>query len=346
MRKILLAALLGTAAPLPAYAVSDSGYSLTLSGGFEAGGYVRMRDGEVYQICLSSSRSERTDVALSVDGLSVGEFRLAPYSSFCLEGPLHDSGRFTFYKSDRQGGVLSGSNQVARDDRGRIAAQFIPEYVPPPPPPPPPPVYVPAPAGGGLSSGVTGLTEGPEVVRRLQQALQERGFYQGPLDGDYASGVTGLTGQSGVTRYQQSAGEGTGGGYQGPLDGVYGSATTAAVTRYQQSAGEGTGGLSDLSSGVTGLTGRSEQALARQAEIQRDWSAAVTLELRLVHDQALEPPPQLYVVPPPATYSPSGAPTIYHGHPPPPTYYSLPPPANPRPLPGRMIPAPPPVRDY
>ena len=98
--------------------------------------------------------------------------------------------------------------------------------------------------------------------------------------------------------------------------------------------------------GVTGLTGRSEQALARQAEIQRDWSAAVTLELRLVHDQALEPPPQLYVVPPPATYSPSGAPTIYHGHPPPPTYYSLPPPANPRPLPGRMIPAPPPVRDY
>lgn len=39
-----------------------------------------------------------------------------------------------------------------------------------------------------------------QIIRRLQQALQERGFYQGPLDGVYGPATT-----ASVTRYQQSS---------------------------------------------------------------------------------------------------------------------------------------------
>jgi peptidoglycan hydrolase-like protein with peptidoglycan-binding domain len=46
----------------------------------------------------------------------------------------------------------------------------------------------------------------PEVIRRLQQALRERGFYQGSIDGNFGPSTT-----SAVTRYQRSSGEGTGG---------------------------------------------------------------------------------------------------------------------------------------
>lgn len=326
MRKILLAALLGTAAPLPAYAVSDSGYSLTIQGGAEDGsGYVRMRDGQTYQICLSSTHGEishvtlkgrggrengakipygyrvKSDVAVSVDGLPIGVFRLEGLTRTCLEGPPKESGRFTFYKSDTQGGVLSGSNQTRRDDRGRITARFIPQ----------------------VESEIS-YQEPPRIIRNPD-------------------------GSEGVEPIPMS-----GSGFRPRDPGLPSSSPgTMSVRGGELDLSSGVTGLSDspptdnaYSSGVTGLTGSSSQSFTSANSITLDIGRAVTLELRLVHDQALEPPPQLYVVPPPATYSPSGAPTIHHGHPPPPTYYSLPPPANPRPLPGRMIPAPPPVRDY
>ena len=45
-----------------------------------------------------------------------------------------------------------------------------------------------------------------------------------------------------------------------------------------------------LGAGVTGLTGESDQRFGRAGPIERDWANAVTLELRLVHDPAMDRP--------------------------------------------------------
>ncbi len=47
---------------------------------------------------------------------------------------------------------------------------------------------------------------------------------------------------------------------------------------------------SRLGAGVTGLSGESGQRFGTAGSIDRDWTNAVTLELRLVHDPRLEPP--------------------------------------------------------
>ena len=49
---------------------------------------------------------------------------------------------------------------------------------------------------------------------------------------------------------------------------------------------------SGLGAGVTGLSGQSDQRFRTARAIERDWADAVTLELRLVHDPAYDPPVQ------------------------------------------------------
>ena len=121
MRKILTAALFATAASSPALAVQSDGFSLTASQGFEdRSGYVWMRDGQVYSICLSSSRANRADVELSLDGLRIGVFRLNAFGAFCVERPEGAHGRFAFFRADSSGAV-------SRGQRGLVTARFIPE---------------------------------------------------------------------------------------------------------------------------------------------------------------------------------------------------------------------------
>lgn len=128
MRKILISALFATAASSPALAVQSDGFSLTTSQGFEdRSGYVWMRDGQVYSICLSSSRAERADVELSLDGLRIGVFRLNAFGAFCVERPEGAHGRFAFFRSDSSGGLLAGSGAVSYGQRGLVTARFIPE---------------------------------------------------------------------------------------------------------------------------------------------------------------------------------------------------------------------------
>ncbi len=182
MRKILTAALFATVAPLPAFAVQSGGYSLTVSAGAEDGnGYVRLRDGQVYQICIRSERSERSDVELNVDGLSIGTFRLNPYSNVCLERPSGSRGNFTFYKADSYGGVMSGSGVVGRTQRGLVSANFIPERAAQP-------MLRSAPAMGRMAAPEAGAAGAMTFGAPAPTAQQ--------FDPNLSSGVTGLTGQS------------------------------------------------------------------------------------------------------------------------------------------------------
>ncbi|WP_018631610.1 hypothetical protein [Neomegalonema perideroedes] len=182
MRKFLTAALFLTVAPLPAYAVQSGGYSLTISAGAEDGnGYVRLRDGQTYQICLRSQRAERSDVELSVDGLSVGTFRLNPYSNVCLERPSGSRGQFTFYKADSFGGISSGSGVVSQQQRGRISARFIPERNLSP--------MAPMARSGGAPHSTLAMPQIEGLARSAAPTAQQ-------FDPNLSSGVTGLTGQS------------------------------------------------------------------------------------------------------------------------------------------------------
>lgn len=223
--RFLTGLALSLCAALPAAAVESGGFSLVVPQGEEdQAGYVRLRDGQVYEICFGSSLDRRSDVSLSVDGLPMGVFRLEPYGNWCVQRPQSEDGRFTFYRAESAGGIASGSASVKLRDRGILRARFTPEkqemrlrrpepaasaggarpeadFAAPPPPPSPAPAPAPQPPGAAASE-------------------------------------------------------------------------------------------SELSSGVTGLTGRSGQSFRDAERLDLDPERAVVLELRLVHDSALEPAEQ------------------------------------------------------
>lgn len=214
--RLLTGLALSLCAALPAAAVTGGGFSLVATPGQEdASGYVRMRDGQVYEICFGSQLDLRSDVSISVDGLPMGVFRLPPQGNWCVQRPQNEQGRFTFYRAESAGGVAAGSAAVGLQDRGIIRAVFT-----------------------------------PELAHRLQPSQRPR---LEPLP---------------HTRNAPGAG-----------------APPPPPTYAPDMAAE-----SELSSGVTGLTGRSDQSFRDAERITPDHANAVTLELRLVHDSALERP--------------------------------------------------------
>ncbi|MDD2866963.1 hypothetical protein [Neomegalonema sp.] len=128
---VLAGPLLGLAFASPAAALEGGEFSLTIQEGLEDdSGYVRMRDGQVFRICLGSRFHLRTDVELRLDGLPLGSFRLNPGQSWCLERLEAVEGRFTFYGSGSAGGIAAGSEAAAPQDRGVVQARFTPELPP------------------------------------------------------------------------------------------------------------------------------------------------------------------------------------------------------------------------
>jgi len=202
-----------------AYAISGGGFSLSIRGQGEDGrGYVRMTHGTTYAICFRNDLGRAADAEVSIDGLPMGTWRLTAHRSACVERPVADTGRFTFYRADSSEGYAVGSGQVARSDKGRVSVRFIPEV--------------------------------------------ERSY---PVPTPYAPS----------TRYapeQEMASD------------------SMAGTQYGAQRKMSPPPESRLGAGVTGLSGESGQRFGTAGTIDRDWTNAVTLELRLVHDPRLEPP--------------------------------------------------------
>ena len=83
-----------------------------------------MVHGTVYTLLLGNDTDEDCDVEVSIDGPSVGSWRLKSRSTIRLERPVHDSGCFTFYElgtvSSSQAGLIRGA------DLGLVSVTFKP----------------------------------------------------------------------------------------------------------------------------------------------------------------------------------------------------------------------------
>lgn len=167
--------------------------SVLIPEGRERGsGHVHLNHDTVYTVKLSNHWQDRQcDAEVSIDGKSVGCFRLERGGSVTLERGIGDSGRFTFLKADSADAADAGVDQIGKCDRGLVVVKFHvgrkPEpkpvtekvYVPYPvyPPYPPPTEWTSPPrryhwyiggAGGSVnyasvappevSAGITGLT--------------------------------------------------------------------------------------------------------------------------------------------------------------------------------------------
>jgi hypothetical protein len=91
-------------------------------------GYVVMSHGQQYEVVLSNETSRRCNCLLSIDGKQAGLFRLEAQSSMTLERPLHDTGRFTFYKLESKEGHLAALQPGG--ELGLVQAVFTPEAGP------------------------------------------------------------------------------------------------------------------------------------------------------------------------------------------------------------------------
>lgn len=108
-------------------------FELSVSPGNEmsANGYVAMEHGVQYVIAMvNRSLNQRCDVELSVDGKSMGSFRVDAGGAFRLERPADDNGCFTFYRAGSSEADASGLSKVSSSDMGLIQARFRPEYQP------------------------------------------------------------------------------------------------------------------------------------------------------------------------------------------------------------------------
>jgi len=178
-----------------AAAVSGGGFSLSIQNRpDDRSGYVRMEHGTPYSLCFRNDLDLAADAEVSIDGLPMGTWRLAPYRDACVERPADDTGRFTFYRADSADGYAVGSGQVTRSDKGRVSVRFIPEvrrYRPPPVP-----RYAPEPnaMGDAYSSAPAPSAAAPESS--ADYGVQSRKMTP-PRDRGLGAGVTGLSGESG-----------------------------------------------------------------------------------------------------------------------------------------------------
>lgn len=101
-------------------------FSVRIPEGVDLSGYVEMRHDTQYTLVLRNNHSVRCDAQVEIDGKYVGAWRLQPHSSFRLERPAHDPGRFTFYKMGtreaEEAALFSGNPNV-----GLVKVTFTPE---------------------------------------------------------------------------------------------------------------------------------------------------------------------------------------------------------------------------
>lgn len=145
-------------------------------------GHVQLAHETKYQIRLGNHGNVRCDAEVSVDGKSVGNFRINAPGFLTLERPSHDIGCFTFFKADSAQGQAVEASEISRNDRGLIQVVFRPEK-----------------KSAGWEKTAGGLTG---ILRSADKSgwnttVQPRSFNTFAGCGTNATaGVTGLTGQS------------------------------------------------------------------------------------------------------------------------------------------------------
>ena len=93
-----------------------------------AGGYVEINHGTQYTLRLRNGwYSRKCDAKVMIDGKHVGTWRIPSGESIVIERPVHDTGRFTYYKSGTKDAKDAGLNSVDADDLGLIQVVFTPE---------------------------------------------------------------------------------------------------------------------------------------------------------------------------------------------------------------------------
>lgn len=103
-------------------------YELVINPGCELdGAYVELRHGQHYNLNLSNRASTRCDADITIDGKSMGEFRIAAFGHIRLERPANDTGRFTFYQSGSSEASAVGLHLVSSDQLGLVTVRFRPE---------------------------------------------------------------------------------------------------------------------------------------------------------------------------------------------------------------------------
>lgn len=101
-------------------------YSFTIPEGRETSdGYVELSHCAHYTLNLSNDSAQKCDVEVSIDGGRVGIWRIDARSSIRIERPVHDTGKFTFYRAGTVEGNKAGI--VVSDNTGLLRAIFKPE---------------------------------------------------------------------------------------------------------------------------------------------------------------------------------------------------------------------------
>lgn len=95
------------------------------------GGYVHLEHGTQYTLTLHNHYyNRRCDAQVTIDGKTVGAFRVSAGGTVRLERAPHDRGRFTYYKADTQEAKQSGVDKITTSDRGLVQVRFRAEKPP------------------------------------------------------------------------------------------------------------------------------------------------------------------------------------------------------------------------
>lgn len=107
-----------------------SNFSAYVPQGREHGsGHVALEHGQVYTLRLGNHWYDRDcDAEISIDGKSIGTFRIEKGRVIELERFPNDNGRFTFFKAATSEGDAAGANEIDRGDKGLVQVRFCPGF--------------------------------------------------------------------------------------------------------------------------------------------------------------------------------------------------------------------------
>ncbi len=95
----------------------------------DSNGYCYINHGQQYSIRINNPSGVRIAAEISVDGKSVGMFRINAYNSLELQRPTNDTGRFTFFKKGSKEFNLANIGDTTNSVLGLISVLFKPEKV-------------------------------------------------------------------------------------------------------------------------------------------------------------------------------------------------------------------------
>lgn len=90
-------------------------------------GYIELPHGRVYTLRIGNHDHRRCDAEITIDGKSIGAFRINANQNVTLERSADDSGRFTFFKADSGEAASAGIAKIDNVSRGLLQVVFRPE---------------------------------------------------------------------------------------------------------------------------------------------------------------------------------------------------------------------------